>query len=510
MRASVALATVILLFLSGAGTSAQPAGRNLIGYYPSWAVYARDYHVPDIPAELIHVINYAFAKIEDGEIALGDPYADIDKWYPGDSWDPDSLRGSFHRLQILKREQPHVRTLISVGGWTWSTYFSDVALTPASRAAFAHSCVAFVQRYGFDGVDLDWEYPVSGGHPGNIYRPEDRENFTLLLAELREQLDAAGDYLLTIAAPASPLIIPNLEVALIHPYLDWINIMTYDFHGPWNGAFDQVTNFNAPLHPAPEDPTPEPAHSAFNLAAAVQTYLELGVPSAKLNPGLAFYGRGYGMVADQNDGLFAGYEGPAWNGTWEPGVFDYWDLRDHYIDQGGYVARWHDAAAVPWLWNDGARVMISYDDPASIARKAQYILQEDLGGAMFWEFSADREAELLTTLHEVLTAGLSSAQEAPGPRHGPARAALSLSPNPAGGLVRIGYRVPSRQPVRVTIYDSAGQCVRALPARRLSAGPQATFWDGHDERGRPVPRGLYFVEVAGSTFGASRRLVRVE
>ena len=262
----------------------QEFNRNIIGYFTSWSVYVRDYHVPDIPADKINYINYAFANIDNvtGMIMLGDPYADIDKWYPGDSWDPDSLRGSFHRLQLLKDEFPHVKTFISIGGWTWSAYFSNIALTAYSRATFAASCVDFIQEYEFDGVDLDWEYPVSGGLPTNIYRPEDKENFTLLLEELRYQLDQAVGYLLTIAAPASSIIQDNLEIDVIHQYLDWINVMTYDFHGPWGDPqMDPVTHFNTPLYVAASDPLVEPFHSDFNLSAAIQGYLYAGVPEEK-------------------------------------------------------------------------------------------------------------------------------------------------------------------------------------------------------------------------------------
>ena len=392
----------------------QEFDRNIVGYYTSWSVYVRNYHVTDIPPEQINIINYAFANIANGEIVLGDPYADTQLFYAGDSWEQDSLRGCFHQLQILKAQYPHLKTLISVGGWTWSHYFSDVALTPQSRSIFAASCVEFIQEYGFDGVDLDWEYPVSGGLPTNIYRPEDRENFTLLLAELRSQLDAAGDYLLTIAAPASPYIIDNIEVELIHPYLDWINIMTYDLHGPWGGDPDPVTGFNSALYPAEDDPFPEPYHSQFNLAAAVQNYLEFGVPSEKINPGLAFYGRAYGGVPAENNGLYQTYWGPASDGTWENGVYDYWHLDSGYINQNGYTAHWHDQAQVPWLYNPATQIMISYDDPASISAKCAAIISADLGGAMFWEFSGDKWGDLLPVVYNDLIANEPELCDIPG------------------------------------------------------------------------------------------------
>ena len=157
--------------------------KNIVGYFVSWGVYARDYVVMDIPADKINFINYAFAKINPGSgtIELGDPYADIDQFYPGDCWDAGCLRGNFHQLQILKEMHPHLNTLISIGGWTWSTYFSDIALTEESREIFAQSCVDFIDLYGFDGIDLDWEYPVEGGLDGNHHNPNDRENLTSLI-----------------------------------------------------------------------------------------------------------------------------------------------------------------------------------------------------------------------------------------------------------------------------------------------------------------------------------------
>jgi hypothetical protein len=270
--------------------------------------------------------------------------------------------------------------------------------------------MGFVDEYGFDGVDIDWEYPVSGGLSSNIYRPEDRENYTLLLSELRRQLDSLEvvnqqDYLLTIAAPANPEIIANLEVELIHLNLDWINVMTYDFHGPWGGPGDIVTNFNTPLYVASDDPTPEPYHSTFNLDHAINEYLDLTVPEDKLHPGLAFYGRGFGSVENVNNGLFANYSGASWAGTWEPGVFDYWDLAANYVNIGGYVAYWHEEAKVPWVHSPITGIMISYDNPISITEKGNYIIENDLAGAMFWEFSADRDSVLLETIYDVLESG---------------------------------------------------------------------------------------------------------
>ena len=239
----------------GGGGIPGQSGRKVIAYYPSWATHDRDFQVADIDGEKITHINYAFANIANGEVVVGDEYADTEKAFPGDCWEPGCKRGNFNQLNKLKEKHPHLKTLISVGGWTWSNNFSDAALTDASRNKFADSAVRFIREWGFDGVDLDWEYPVAGGEVDG--RPEDKQNFTLLLQKVRQKLDEAGNqdgkkYLLTIASGASPDYVKNTELDQVQAQLDWINIMTYDFHGGWESA----SGNNAPLYLDPKDPSP--------------------------------------------------------------------------------------------------------------------------------------------------------------------------------------------------------------------------------------------------------------
>ncbi len=391
MKGLVLVATFTAAITMIGDSTAQPSPNRIIGYYTAWSIYARNYHVTNIPAAMVTHINYAFANVQGGKAVLGDPWADLQ---------------NFQKLQTLKKGHSHVKTLLSLGGWTWSGNFSDAVLTPTSRQTFAASCVNLMVAHGFDGVDIDWEYPVSGGLPSNKTRPQDKQNFTLFLAELRSQLDAEGKknntyYLATIAAPANPAIIQNIEVSKIHPYLDWVNIMTYDFHGPWT-PWNGVTGFNSPLYMDPKNPEPEPARSTFNVAAAVSRYRTLGVPRRKVQIGLAFYGRGFAGVSGGTSGLYAKYTGPASPGTWENGVFDYTDLKRNYINRAGYTSYWHITARVPWLHNPTKRVMISYDDPRAIREKAWFVKAAGIGGAMFWEFSGDRDADLLQEVHRVL------------------------------------------------------------------------------------------------------------
>jgi GH18 family chitinase len=379
-------------------TSAPPAaqgGPGLVAYFAEWGIYDRNYLVSDIPANDINVINYAFAKIENGEVAVFDRWAALDKAFPGDTWD-QPLRGNYHQLNKLKAQHPHLKVLISVGGWTLSSPFSDVALTAASRQKFARSAVDFITRYGFDGVDLDWEYPVGGGDGGNVNRPADKQNYTLLLAEIRQQLDqrAAQDgkrYLLTIAAPAGSDKMVHFELARIAEIVDWINVMTYDYHGAWENA----TNHHSPLQRNPQGPTP--AALGYTVDATVRGYLAAGVPASKLVLGIPAYGRSWSgvSVAAQPGtdlaaaGLFRSASGPG-PGSFEAGSLDYKDVVARLASQPPVYQRlWDAAAQAPIMVASSLGVLVTYEDQQSLAAKIDYANDHGLGGFMLWELSGD-------------------------------------------------------------------------------------------------------------------------
>jgi chitinase len=395
---SLWMVVVILILTTVTPSTAQDESSDfrMIGYFTSWGIYDRAYFVTDIPADKLTHINYAFAGIsENGEIALLDEWADTQFPYPDDS-DDQPLKGNFHQLRLLKEANPHLQILISVGGWSDSDRFSNIALTPESRAKFAASAVAFILQYGFDGVDIDWEYPTGGGEAGNIERPEDTENFVLLLDELRTQLDSQGEadgrhYLLTIALGAGRDAYQPLDWARITPLLDFINVMTYDMSGSWS----DVTGFNAPLYNSQANP-PEGGSSD----SALRDLLAFGIPAEKLVMGVPFYGHGWSGVPAENNGLHQPFTGAA-QGMWEAGSFDYNDLAENYI---GTVDRfWDDTAQIPWLYDADTQTMISYDDPESLAKKAEYVREHGLGGVMFWELSQDTDDDaLVTALYDTL------------------------------------------------------------------------------------------------------------
>lgn len=353
----------------------EPEGALISGYYASWAAYS-GYTPSDIPAERLTDILYAFANIDaDLKIALGDPAVDL---------------ANFAELRQLKRQYPHVRTLISVGGWTWSGKFSDVALTEQSRSVFADSVVAFIRQHGFDGVDVDWEYPCGGGLSTNTTRPQDKTNFTLLMAKLREKLDAQGqadgrEYLLTFAGGAGTTYAGNTELGKLGGLVDYGVIMTYDMHGAWAGSY---TDFNAPLY-TPSEASPQ---YKWSCAASVDLWQQKGFPKSKIVMGIPFYGIRFNGVQNSNNGLYQRFG--------SGGSIAYDKVVSTYLNNPLYVRYTHPEAHAPWLF-DGS-TFISYDDAQSIAEKAGYIANRGLGGAVIWELSQNADGTLISAIRDRL------------------------------------------------------------------------------------------------------------
>lgn len=351
-----------------------PTGKYLVGYYAGWS--GSSGYTPDKikAAELTH-LNYAFAKIgSDLKIALIDPASDV---------------RNFACLRQLKAANPSLRTLISVGGWADSAYFSDAALTSSSRGAFAQSCLDFIQKYGFDGVDLDWEYPVSGGMAGNKYRPEDKQNFTYLLQAIRNKLNEQSQkdgktYSLTIAGGASSSYISRIEVQKVAKLVDYIFIMGYDMHGPW----DTYSDFNAPLY-APAESSPQYKIGDYD---SVSAYTNAGVFPSKLVLGMPFYGRQYTVTNSANNGLYSTYTAVK--------SISYDTIAANFLSNPAYKLFSHPTAEVPYLY--GNNVFISFDNPQSIAAKVKFAQYRRLAGAGAWELSQDRNGVLLESAYAAL------------------------------------------------------------------------------------------------------------
>lgn len=383
LRRAAAWLTAVCLALplltspaDSAGTSAAPSG-EVVGYYAGWSSYL-GYAPSDVPAEQLTQINYAFAAIDGttGKLVLDNPAQD---------------KKNFQGLTALKKRNPQLRIVLSVGGWDYSTYFSDVASTAKGRETFAQSCVDLITAHGLDGMDLDWEYPVSGGQPGVIHRPKDKENFTLLLQAIRDALDRqerrdGKDYVLTIAGAAGSGYLSNIQPQAVAEIVDHVFLMTYDIHGPW----DKYADFNAPLY----TPTGSSPQYRYSVDAAVSAWLKAGVPAEKLVLGMPLYGYIYQGVRSTNSGLYSTFTSAK--------SVTYNQIKASYLSSSTYRKLRHATAQVPYLYGNGA--FLSYDDVTSIAAKAELAVERGLGGIGFWELSQDADAELISSACSVFTA----------------------------------------------------------------------------------------------------------
>ncbi len=313
------------------GTEPVPGSTDkiVVSYVTSWSSHTVN------PDYMTH-INYAFGHV---------------------NGDFQSVRiDNTSRLQTvvaLKKNAPHLKVMLSIGGWG-SGNFSEMAADENNRKAFAASCKSTIDQYDLDGIDIDWEFPTSNS-AGISSSPDDTKNYTLLMRDIRE---AIGDSkLLTLASVCSA---DYINFADIMPYVDFVNIMAYDMNNP--------PSHNAPLYKSSKS-------GWYNCDAAVKAHLDRGVPASKLVLGMPFYGHGISPYDS-----FTNY-------------------RDVYVPTG-FKDNWDDEAKVPYITNAEGKFVLSYDNARSIGIKCDYILEHELLGAMYWDDAGDDDRG---TLHEAIT-----------------------------------------------------------------------------------------------------------
>ncbi|KAI9217482.1 glycoside hydrolase [Blastocladiella britannica] len=298
------------------------------------------------------------------------------------------LRGAFQVLNHpdghLRRRNPSFKSMISIGGWTMSREFSTVAATPAARARFVESAMQFVAQHGFDGIDIDWEFPVEGGRPENARSPDDGRNLTLLLGELRAGLDRIGQQRggarrldLAVCLPFADWLSQHFDVPGLAQHCDHLLLMCYDATGAWSDA----TGHHSP---------------ASCIATAAQSYMRRGAPAAKLVAGLPLSGRAFAGVKSGSVGA-AVNKGMAPPGTHAPGIVDWDELTSKYSAAAGYQWSVPDPIAMtPVAYNPATGVWITAENEQSIEGKSRFAVQQlGLGGVMYWELSQDRQGTLV-------------------------------------------------------------------------------------------------------------------
>ncbi|MCZ2526147.1 chitinase C-terminal domain-containing protein [Streptomyces sp. HB2AG] len=440
--------------------------RRIIGYFTGWRT-GKDgkpaYLAPDVPWDKVTHVNYAFAGVDSSHrITVGADGADNAAtgmtWpgTPGAEMDPEySYKGHFNLLNKFKKQHPNVKTLISVGGWADSSGFytmatnADGSVNQAGIDTFADSAVAFVKKYGFNGLDIDYEYPTSmkdAGNPkdwpvANARRAGLNRGYAALMKTLREKLDRAGaadgrHYLLTVAAPSSGYLLRGMETYQVTKYLDYVNVMSYDLHGAWN----EFVGPNAALYDDGKDAelakwgvytTSQYGGIGYLNTDWAYHYFRASMPAGRINIGLPYYTRGWKNVTGGTDGLWGtakttscpagsgltecgdgatgidnlwhdlddnGKESPAGsNPMWHAKNLEKGVLPDYLADHGlsdtalkGTYARKYDATlTAPWLWNAEKKVFLSTEDEQSVAAKAKYVVDKGIGGTMVWELAGD-------------------------------------------------------------------------------------------------------------------------
>jgi chitinase len=422
--AAGALTLSLLAAVPGAQASEDTAGHGnharTVGYYIQWGIYARNFVVRDLvangtAAKLTH-LNYAFGFLDaQGKCVSADPWADYQRPFPAEQAvngradeAGQAVFGNLNQFRQLKQLFPNLRVNISLGGWTGSKFFSDAVLTPESRAALVSSCIDMWLNGNlpgaapgaaagiFDGFDLDWEWPASEGNPGNGIRPADKQNFTKLLKEFRDQLDALHrtthrHYDLTAFLPADPAKIDRgFEVRNIFRYLTFATTQGYDYHGAWESTTNQQS--------ALRTPAADPTSPKFSSQVALDALLARGAPRNRLVMGVPFYSHGWTGVNPANFGLFQPSTGPA-PATFEAGTEDYKVLKTQL---SRFTVYRDNRAGFAWLF-DGTTFW-TWDDPVEMTRKARYVNDRHLGGVMIWSLDADTTSgELIAALHRELS-----------------------------------------------------------------------------------------------------------
>lgn len=379
-----------------------PADRKVFGYFSEWSIYDRQFSVEKIPVHNLTHIVYAFmlpnpSQTDYEKLKSNYPFPPLPYRAPPtvpeaklvyhDEW---AGQGNHTKLQTLKNSNPHIKVLISVGGWTLSWTLSKIAANPTLRKTFIESTVDFVVQKQFDGVDIDWEFVGKQGVGYNyVDAQNDGANFITLIKEMRAYMDkvSPNKHLeITSAIGTNPDVIKNYLGT--EPYLDYVLLMTYDYAGSWGDGGHQSALYNnsaGKLY----------MNDQWNAHRAVENTKALGYATNKICMGCPMYGRGWTKLQPDNlltpiFGKSVGAPGVSYSGAaGEPGLTSWRHLRDA-INSGAGLTRFYDEVAkATYCFNKATGEAWTYDDPVSATEKAKYVVNKGLGGMLFWELSDD-------------------------------------------------------------------------------------------------------------------------
>ena len=428
MKKQIKLLLLLILTINYSLLAESLPYRNVI-YYGEWSIYPgqKNFYPSKMNPKLITHLNFAFMDMDkNGDLVLTDEYADFQittlPELAGINYGAP-YAGVLGALAILKIQNPHLKVGISVGGWTRSGDFPAVSADKAKRQNFASNIVKFIDYLGYDFVDIDWEYPtaerkgdpegngvqIDEGCPGS---PEDTENFTLLLKEIRNELDTLGKkngkyYELSVAMSASPDMMAKIQYDKVLKIVDFANMMTYDLNGAWNS----YTGHHTPLFTNEAYDPKKMLEAKYSVDTCVK-YLEETygntIDYSKIVVGVAPYTRGWGGVKEDgldkdNPGLYATATPnsiKAADGT-TSGTFGFYELPD-LIEKYDLEEYFDNEAKAAYYYSSSKGVFFSCDNEKSVAAKGKYVKEKGLGGLIAWMASLDRENVITKAMYNSL------------------------------------------------------------------------------------------------------------
>ncbi|KAF9532699.1 glycosyl hydrolases family 18-domain-containing protein [Crepidotus variabilis] len=350
---------------------AHASEKTSFAYFTNWGIYGANFQPTDIkPSPLTHIL-YAFADTDasSGAIKFTDSYADQDKRFPTDSWNDvgNNLYGCLKQLYLLKLKQRNLKVLLSIGGWTYAQagHFNFVT-NPASRATFVSNAVTIIEDYGFDGIDIDYEYPANDAQGQGL-----ADLITALRTAFDQLQSKKGDstrYLITAAVAAGPANYANYKVAQMNAGLDYWNLMAYDYAGSWDTLSDNQANLYGG------------ERTGFNTDNAVKWYIANGASANKINMGMPLYGRAF----ESTNGIGQPFSGVG-PGTVEAGIYSY-----KVLPLAGSQIFEDNSIVASYSYDASKKELVSYDTPNMVKTKVSYINSKGLAGSMFWELSTDK------------------------------------------------------------------------------------------------------------------------
>lgn len=424
--------------------------RKVVGYFPNYAINSeahKKFDVTQLQWDKLTHVQYAFASVDNTtyELVPSDPENDVESkfegrefYHKGQKIEMDETLGyygQFNLLHTMQKMYPDVTVLISAGGWAGSKGLWLATDNESNMNKFADSAVSFIRKYGFDGIDIDFEYPSEtsqSGNPDDFSVSETRRNgigerYTQFIKILSEKLAAASKedgkyYWLTSAVTASSWVLGGQKTSEFLDYLDFVSIMSYDYHGGWNRYVENQANIYA--DPADTE-TASMAQPTLGFDWSMN-YYRGAVQSEKILMGVPYYTRGWTNVSGGVNGLHGSSNTPAsgdeniWgdldaNGNEVPaGANPLWHVLNLMEKDSNYKKYWDPVGCVPYIWNAEKKTFLTFEDEQSIQERINVVKNNNLGGVLIWVMHGDYDYDettkeytvgdtLTTMLYEQLT-----------------------------------------------------------------------------------------------------------